>query len=195
MLPFKLASSHHIPLEITEPRTLKIMHNCTYEVQMHSKPYPYADNKYKALIYHRVPPCVDGYCSCRSRPRHEYNVKKTNEYTTALGQKPVPEPRNVEILTFHDPVQDATLAMVNWTFRAAPKLNDTYEFHLKLAKRFRPQSSLLKDSSAFRFMFTPMEHIVKAEKVCACIGKEGFFKTIFLGTAKLFNRASVEPAQ
>uniref|UniRef100_A0A914W5P6 Protein kinase domain-containing protein n=1 Tax=Plectus sambesii TaxID=2011161 RepID=A0A914W5P6_9BILA len=84
-----LASSHPIPLELAEPRTLKIMHNCTYEVQMHSKPYPYADDKYKALIYHWVPPCVDGYCSCRS-------------------QKPVPEPRQVEILTFYDPIDEAT---------------------------------------------------------------------------------------
>uniref|UniRef100_A0A0M3J3U4 CUB domain-containing protein n=1 Tax=Anisakis simplex TaxID=6269 RepID=A0A0M3J3U4_ANISI len=55
-----------IPPFTTDSQPLEIQHDCTYNIVMHSRPYPYGDSEYSPTFTYTVPNCVDGYCSCRS---------------------------------------------------------------------------------------------------------------------------------
>ncbi|GMS91569.1 hypothetical protein PENTCL1PPCAC_13744, partial [Pristionchus entomophagus] len=58
------AKSHSIPL-VHNKQELMISHDCSYRVEMHSKPYPYSDPLYTVITEHTVPTCLQGYCACK----------------------------------------------------------------------------------------------------------------------------------
>ncbi|VDM46386.1 unnamed protein product [Toxocara canis] len=134
--------SHVIPPLTTDSQPLEIQHDCTYDILMHSRPYPYGEPEFAAIHKYTVPTCVEGYCSCRS-------------------QDAVPVPRNVIVTPFVD--SGTIKAMLNWTYPAIA--GHTHQFRFDLSERFYHNQIRFKDSDAFKFRISDMpSHVVFAKE-------------------------------
>uniref|UniRef100_F1KW71 Proto-oncogene tyrosine-protein kinase receptor Ret n=1 Tax=Ascaris suum TaxID=6253 RepID=F1KW71_ASCSU len=134
--------SHTIPPLTTDSQPLEIQHDCTYDILMHSRPYPYGEAEFAAVYKYTVPTCVEGYCSCRS-------------------QDAVPEPRNLIVTPFME--NGVIKVMLNWTYPAIA--GHTHQFRFDLSERFYHNQIRFKDSDAFKFHISDMpSHVVFAQE-------------------------------
>ncbi|MFH4974475.1 hypothetical protein AB6A40_001184 [Gnathostoma spinigerum] len=133
---------HIIPPLTTESQPLEIQHDCTYDIKMHSKPYPYGDVAFLSALKYKVPTCIDGYCSCES-------------------QKPVVEPQNVLVSAILE--KNQIRALVSWTYPAYGK--NTHQFRFDLSERYHFTQLGLNSSEipTFRIIELP-RHVIYAEE-------------------------------
>ncbi|CAI4227974.1 unnamed protein product [Auanema sp. JU1783] len=101
---------------------LIINHDCSYQLEMYSKPYRYGDADHMISLIHTVPQCIDSYCKCVSTSIP--NVMDLTAQETRAG------------------------ILVEWKHN--PSQGHRYKFYLTLHERF--QSPLkFRDPTAFRY--------------------------------------------
>ncbi|GMR44354.1 hypothetical protein PMAYCL1PPCAC_14549, partial [Pristionchus mayeri] len=146
------SKSQSIPL-VHNKQELMISHDCTYRVEMHSKPYPYSDPLYTVITEHTVPTCLQGYCACKTGTVPT-PVNVTAQPTTDGVFVSWSLPEDKLRLIAAAAIDQSALANSGES-HAAP-----LTFHFSLMESFRPPISF-SDPNAFKFRIVPdVEHSV-----------------------------------
>ncbi|GMT19664.1 hypothetical protein PFISCL1PPCAC_10961 [Pristionchus fissidentatus] len=137
------AKSHSIPLMQSNNQALMISHDCTYRVEMHSKPYPYSDPLYTVITEHTVPTCLQGYCACKpGAVPSPVNITAHPTSTGVLVSWSMSEDRLMQIAAA---AAAATHSSASSESRVPP-----LTFHFSLLESFHPPISF-SDPNAFKF--------------------------------------------